>query len=462
MNYKELISQEDLLTIDIYNTIHGSKTDFPRWFYEDWANSKENLVKLFDRELIIKKEVEFHQSIEEIAEEAARDIPEYQEFTEILYKKYLGWNPEYKLSDDWQVANLISYCIRELIDINTMIAGVTKNNHEVFLGGRTLKLPPGSKSMKALQKILTLIEFPNMELFEKLRQKVSNVSSKKTIKGTLCLSIHPMDFFTMSDNANGWDSCMSWANEGCHREGTLSFALGKDSVVAYLESSKEYEISDWSGVVEGTWNSKRWRQLIAINEDAIVTNRHYPFVNQDLEAEAVKMLRELAKENWEVVYDENMKEYDWSSINTAFGAAYSDISKTTSKYALSLNASKEIKPLVQFGGDAPCLDCRSLMESGEEGLVCRGCRGEFWCSNCESYDCGEPVWIESEQESICQYCYEERYGSCDSCGMTYHLSNLDSVETRDGCILTLCQGCTDDLYEEEERMVKEEKESEEE
>ena len=38
----------------------------------------------------------------------------------------------------------------------------------------------------------------------------------------------------MSDNNSGWESCMSWRNNGCYRRGTVEMMNSPYVIVAYL------------------------------------------------------------------------------------------------------------------------------------------------------------------------------------------------------------------------------------
>ena len=72
--------------------------------------------------------------------------------------------------------------------------------------------------MRVLSKIATAYNLPG---FEDFRIAQSLVTNQANLKGYITLSIHPLDYMTMSDNNCGWDSCMSWQEEGCYRQGTV-------------------------------------------------------------------------------------------------------------------------------------------------------------------------------------------------------------------------------------------------
>ena len=109
------------------------------------------------------------------------------------------------------------------------------------------------------------------------------------LNGDLSLSIHPLDYLSMSHNNQNWRSCQSL--DGENAAGTLSLMCDKTTAVAYLASS-ELEELDWGGV---HWNSKKWRVLVHIDKskNLIVLSKHYPFYSYELESQLVEMFKEI-------------------------------------------------------------------------------------------------------------------------------------------------------------------------
>ena len=132
-------------------------------------------------------------------------------------------------------------------------------------------IPKGTKIGRFLNKtvlpLLKTILMDNAEKYDELAKAVekfittlSMLNQNNKMSGTLCVSIHPMDYYTMSDNSYDWCSCMSWSNDGEFKCGTLEMCNSKNIVVAYLKGSEKFE----------GWNSKRWRELFYIDEDIIL------------------------------------------------------------------------------------------------------------------------------------------------------------------------------------------------
>lgn len=105
--------------------------------------------------------------------------------------------------------------------------------------------------MKALKQLNGILHFMDDDEFEEFRICQSMCTNTTALEGKLCLSIHPLDYMTMSDNACDWSSCMSWQEDGCYRMGTVEMMNSPCVIVAYLESSHPMYFSR-----EATWNSK--------------------------------------------------------------------------------------------------------------------------------------------------------------------------------------------------------------
>ena len=129
----------------------------------------------------------------------------------------------------------------------------------------------------------------------------SRILNDKAMNGTLCLSIHPMDYITMSDNDSNWSSCMSWTRGGGYRGGTVECMNSTNTLVAYLES----EDNPCSFLNYADWNNKKWRCLFVVNPDVITSVKSYPYHNNDILDIVIKWLAELAKENWGGEVDTN-------------------------------------------------------------------------------------------------------------------------------------------------------------
>ena len=104
---------------------------------------------------------------------------------------------------------------------------------------------------------------------------------------------------TMSDNANGWESCMNWTQgPGSYRAGTIEMMNSPLVVVAYI-TTKPYYPENTS--IE--WTSKSWRELIIVHPNAICSVKSYPYYNIAFDKALVNWLVDLVEEKTEWRYN---------------------------------------------------------------------------------------------------------------------------------------------------------------
>ena len=129
----------------------------------------------------------------------------------------------------------------------------------------------------------------------------SRILNQKYMDGELCLSIHPLDYMTMSDNDNNWDSCMKWNGVGDYRCGTVECMNAPNVLIAYLHNPDHpmnpFTFKDWK------WNSKKWRELFIVNEEVISEVKGYCFQDESLTNTILMWIKELAEKNLGWTYD---------------------------------------------------------------------------------------------------------------------------------------------------------------
>lgn len=94
---------------------------------------------------------------------------------------------------------------------------------------------------------------------------------------TLVLSIHPLDFFMMSENTTGWRSCQSL--DGQYKTATLAYLMDSATMVAYVLTDS---------------GKKCWRQLIYVSTERpyAIQSRQYPTSNKTYNREASALIKE--------------------------------------------------------------------------------------------------------------------------------------------------------------------------
>ena len=192
------------------------------------------------------------------------------------------------------------YALEKLMDPVTLAAN--------FYDGVSLKIPnpkdekhpiPLNQGCKIARVLGKIADAYDLDGYEDFRLAHSRVLNDKKVSGTLCLSIHPMDYMTMSDNESGWESCMNWQNNGCYRQGTVEMMNSPMVVVGYLKAKNDMCVDG-----QHQWNNKRWRCLFLVTADFITSIMAYPYPHEELTVACIDWLRDLAMENLGWRYDD--------------------------------------------------------------------------------------------------------------------------------------------------------------
>jgi uncharacterized protein YozE (UPF0346 family) len=216
------------------NTVHDRTYDMDI-ILKPWFNAKsEYLFKIFNNQLILEREVEYNEPISQMKNAILKSLSSgkmshfYNHLCRFVDTNFHFTSEE--ASALWSLVDCDALANNKVNRYGTHV--VWFNNKE-----DSIKIQEGAKVMKLLAKIAKSINAE--ESFEEFRLEHSRILNTKDLKGTLCLSIHPLDYMTMSDNASNWSSCMSWREDGCYRAGTIEMMNSPCVVVAYLKSAKE-------------------------------------------------------------------------------------------------------------------------------------------------------------------------------------------------------------------------------
>lgn len=326
--------------------------------------------------------------------------------------------------------------------------------------GKQMKLFRGMKPMKVLHRIVQEFDGPE-DIFDAYRTWHSMQLNQKRMDGELCLSIHPMDFITMSDNANGWKSCMRWTDPGYndddhgdYRSGTVQCMNSPYIIVAYLHNPERKYFPFYKDDTT-FWNSKQWRELFIVQDGIINEIKGYPFQDESLTNTCLMWLKELAAKNLGWTYEneeidvgkEIPTENPHERILLTFDAGdfmYKDIG-AIQKHRGRINIEKLMIPsryLIQesynsnidltsyfitipYGGTGTCMSCGiELPLERSERVMCDYCDTVQICSCC-----GEPIyddciyWIEERDDPVCERCFEDECRYDDFNNDEYHLYN---------------------------------------
>lgn len=433
-----------LITFDIYRKQHArSMQNRPQANLKEvlrfWqSNKKQYLTRMFGDELILTRKFVYDQPRSDLLNKARKLLDDNATFYNLYRDKLCEafacdesirfWIKPQDMSekDYWAYCDLISFLRADAFVDNKII--LSNNPTVINLNGTRIALQSGMKTMKALAKVCDALGISAE--FEKLRLAQSMLTNQRRITGQLHLSIHPMDFATASDNANGWSSCMSWEDEGCYRMGTVEMMNSPMVLCAYVSSDKAVmDIDD-----DYQWNSKKWRAWVVVHPQFIFVNRHYPYHSDEIAKEVLKWVKELAADKLNLHYGpiiNNLVSYwneqtdngKWQEnliISTNY--MYNDIGGDDILGCMSTMITAQDNNFnysVNISGPAECLYCGreiSIRESIDPAtLICPECNYDV-CAYCHEQLDEEDYYTSPSGEYLCPSCYESNFEQCHCCG----------------------------------------------
>lgn len=299
--------------IRAYISIYGNAECGPlNLVLNEWNKNKLTLFKAFGKKLTVSKNIIipsndtvitsaldsiFHPYIIWYSSDVTAVLDHPDRLEEIVGNKFLC-----DLIIFWVNQN---YCIQDLRILSRLF--LHRNFIKGYISTLEVDLPyhcrdfkctlkNGMKTIRTIQKVLKATHYPNMDLFEEWRNQISLIQKDNEISAKLVLSIHPIDFMSMSDNKCNWSSCMRWSS-GCYSAGTLEMMNSNVAAVAYLESSSPFELSlNETGEVYNVPN-KSWRSLVFIHKDILLCGKQYPYHNDFLTTAVLDFARELVEKN---------------------------------------------------------------------------------------------------------------------------------------------------------------------
>lgn len=314
-----------------------------------------------------------------------------------------------------------------------------------------IKVSAGMKMTRALK----LFILDKTEL-DKWQSKYSRIIQDVKIHGRLCLSVHPLDFLSISETTHNWRSCHSL--DGEYRSGNLSYMLDEVTVVAYLKSEGQHKLRGFGPDVP--WNSKKWRMLLYVNtdRDMIFSSKPYPFDNKALVSDAYALLEQTLKNTkWPLDYetmnpDEAMGYMQDHPESVQFNDCLCSITFDPRFKCANDKKAQDCKRIT-VGAPAYCLECEEeVIEFGED-YSCVECGDYITCESCGCHLYTDEAY-ELDDQTICPGCYDDSVVWCDRCGESHNRENPELVynEAED---TWCCPDCYDDMMEEkaEEEMA---------
>ena len=384
---------------------------------------------------------------------------------------------------------------------NPALAEFIDENLDSFFENKVSKslgeVPVGMKLLKAFKYFE-----PNKAALRSIQDMASNIIQENKIKGTLCFSVHPLDFLSSSENTYNWRSCH--ALDGEYRAGNLSYMVDSTTFMVYLKGADNQNLYGF-GPVE--WNSKKWRMLIhAADDDSIMfAGRQYPFSSKsgiDTVLNIYNNLMMIGKDHswsiryskygsWRADYVDSYVPFDATNMEASVSLNsqyliyanqlidlnkivvegpnclnYNDILKSTCynypyyaiyrPYDYHSVDSLLAHPIV-VGAEVPCLHCGEELIHNTETMRCDHCELQYGTEENDVYTscdcCGARIYVDDgicvgdDGDIICDSCFHQHAFVCDCCGNVYY--DEDKVFISDGndedSGLWYCRGCYEDM-----------------
>lgn len=404
------------------------------------AAKKEYLYKMFGEQLILKKKFDTQTPV-------SMRVRYFEDNLTIEQARFLTdlFNHVSDVIEDWR------HPIRHLISCSNLVHNIYDGpDIEIKYQDEILRINHGMKIMKIIRKLMTLfsLDTPHyQEIFDDIRKLQSVANNKADLYGNLCISIHPLDYMTMSDNACDWESCMRW-NYGDYRLGTVEMMNSPCVVVGYLESKTPFYLDgeprkqySWSNKKQYPWSNKKWRSLFVVTKDCIAAVKGYPYQSEELDDEILNWLKELAETNlgWKYDLGQVITKDNHTIINRVTGEImfrnrikfeteymYNDF-YTLAGHPAYLNSSINFNESIFYSGLAQCMRCGDIIDYDDrdyvdEGgsLICGQCLGSYrYCEECgERLPSNDAYWYYTDRGEgpYCECCFNEITFTCPFTG----------------------------------------------
>jgi len=341
---------------------------------------------------------------------------------------------------------------------------------EDWYSEENITIAKGIKIGKALKFFIQ-----DKDVLTDLQMAVSRVIQKDKVKGKLCLSIHPLDYLSSSENNHNWRSCH--ALDGEYSMGNLSYMVDESTVICYLKSEEDTILPNFPPTLP--WNNKKGSGLIHFSNDRemIFSGRQYPFSsNRGLDLVLEKLLPPTGLgKDWTKWDNTFLTEFKGNGESLTFNSPYVPINNSLIKLnelvkcgegSLNYNDvlySNYYTPYYSYCEDHPwyrsytggttnntrfeigkavkCLCCEHDYITLTDIPRCIDCEQEYGTADHESFEecaeCGERVHVDNAYYVegvgyVCETCFYEsgNYVRCDDCG--YMMLKSDAIQDEDG------------------------------
>lgn len=439
-----MLNKEQEQMIDFFKKVNGVDMH-PQVFNKFISAKKEFLFDLFGDNLIHEMDIEYEKTTRQIISE----ISEEESFLELLRNSLDSEFRECAMFDQFNFYTG-EYLVQQLVTKAKNLAYKTFDyDFTVMLKDNTLfKIQKGTKMTKVLRKVIT-----DPEKLDIILNRYSEFFTSAKIKGKLCLSIHPLDYLTVSSNQNGWSSCFNIFRDGEYQASVLSLLSSPNTMVAYIKSNKEPE-GVFYPEMNRYWNSKKWRTLVTLSSDLETCHmgKQYPNnIGEDGLKLILNAVSELTgkdychqKENGshllEICAPNNFYNDAQEEGGGCIKCGYTSDSPLNYDVFCTIDISLE---------GAFCISCGSEHKDGSGSLCCGDCGGHKLIECVECGDTGHlEQMIEADGEYYCNYCYYDLSCTCYNCSSIELETSGLYLNIRENGIMVekfFCVDCADSL-----------------
>ena len=299
LDLRALLPENDKKTMENYINLYSNSNTTCKNIDDvlrEWADSKRTLYHTLGDKFIVEFPIEYSRPISDIADDCWKETVYQSKFNKFLSNL---------MSEFWCATTVDSMFIHNIDNMATNTINIEAPiSVQHKLTQKTIVIQPGAKYFRTLHHLVKECGGKYDNIFEEFRIRISQITNQRSLKGTMCISIHPMDFITMSDNSYGWDSCMKWVDDtGDYRMGTVEMMNSPIVVCAYLKGNEPFNFG-WNKNDEfTTWNNKKWRELFVVTPELITEIKSYPYDNEEFTKAVMDTLLALSKENDGNEYD---------------------------------------------------------------------------------------------------------------------------------------------------------------
>ena len=315
-------------------------------------------------------------------------------------------------------------------------------------------VPKGMKLVKAFKY------FEKDEIIlDCLQTAASILIQENKIEGKFCMSVHPLDFISCSENQYNWHSCH--ALDGEYRAGNLSYMVDKTTIICYIKGENDVILPNFPQSVP--WNNKKWRMwlYLADEHNALMAGRQYPFAIGNVLNYVKNMIFDLCGYhyyNWSQWHHDIIRDYRYTDgtdevvrcndllviggkfiprtelVTDNSNLHYDDLlhsSYYTPYYCYRTTTRESIH--FSVGGEVKCLCCGRYNIDNHETMVCNSCDDTDnydYCTNCgHRHHVDDMHWVGDDH--LCQDCFDDLCVYCYNCGEPIYRD--DAIYDEDSC-----------------------------